>query len=241
MIPKIIHQTWKTKELPDKVKKWHQQIVDFHPGWEIKLWTDEDNLKFVKEYFPHLLTIYQALKYNIMRVDMVRYMYMLQFGGYYLDLDFEIFTPFDNPSSDQNLILPVSWEENGKIITLGNCLFGSTPQHQFWKDILEELQKNPPLNIIYNKWDILKLTGPVFISKIYFKNPEKYNAFLVPKKVYHPDKKFIPKENYQQELLANGTRGIHHCVGSWIKSFSLFNIFSRATASIIRRAKNLIK
>ena len=240
MIPKIIHQTWKTKELPDKLKKWHQQIIELHPGWEIKLWTDKDNLNLVKERFPQLVNNYMALEYNIMRVDMIRYMYMMEFGGYYLDLDFEVFVPFDNQTSQPDLMLPISWEDNGKVI-LGNCLFASIPQHPFWKDILEDFQNNPPLKKIYNKFDILKLTGPAFISNIYFKAPEKYKGFLVPKNVYHPDDRSITKKNHQKAFERSGTRGIHHCKGSWIKGISLINIISRADASIKRRFKKLTK
>jgi len=238
LIPKIIHQTWKTKELPDKLKKWHRKIIELHPGWEIKLWTDENNLNLVKERFPHLLNIYQALEYNIMRVDMIRYMYMLEFGGYYLDLDYELFIPFDNQTSQPDLML--SWEDNGNT-KIGNCIFASIPNHPFWKDVLEAFQNNPPLKKIYNKFDIIKLTGPVFISNIYFKAPEKYNGLLIPQNVYHFDNKLIPKKNYQEGLIRNGVRGIHHSAGSWIKGISVINIASRANASIKRRFKKLIK
>lgn len=54
MIPKIIHQTWKTKELPTDVKNWHLKIKELHPGWDVRLWTDEDNLALVKEHFPQV-------------------------------------------------------------------------------------------------------------------------------------------------------------------------------------------
>jgi len=241
MIPKIIHQTWKTKELPDKLERWHKQIIELHPGWEIKLWTDEDNLNLVEERFPELANIYKSLEHNIMRVDMIRYMYMMEFGGYYLDLDYELFVPFDDQTSQPDLMLPISWEENNGTIILGNCLFASIPKHNFWKDVLKDFQYNPPLRKIYDKFDILKLTGPAFISNIYFKSPAKYNGFLVPKNVYHPDDRLITKQNYQSAFERLGTRGLHHCNGSWIKGISVINIASRAKASIQRIFKKLTK
>ena len=241
MIPKIIHQTWKTKDLPHNFKKWHEHIKKLHPGWEVKLWTDEDNLNLVKEHFPHLLDIYQALEYNIMRADIIRYMYMIKFGGYYLDLDYEVFIPFDTQTSEPNLMLPVSGEDSGNII-IGNSIFASIPQHLFWKDVLDDFLTNPPIKKFSNKFDILKLTGPDFISKIYFRAPEKYNGFLVPKIIYHPDNKLVAKKDYKKNLKKNGTRGIHHCEGSWLKeNNSLINIVSRANSSLKRRFNNLIK
>jgi len=124
------------------VKKCHRQIIELHSGWKIKLWTDEDNLNLVKERFPHLLNIYHALEYNIMRVDMTRYMYIMEFGGYYLDLDYELFVPFDDKTFQPDLILPISWEDNGNII-LGNCLFASIPQNPFW-EVFWKIFRTPP-------------------------------------------------------------------------------------------------
>lgn len=241
MIPKIIHQTWKTKELPTDVKNWHNRIIELHPGWDVRLWTDDDNLTLVKEHFPHLLDIYNALQYNIMRADIIRYMYMTKYGGYYLDLDYEVFIPFDDETSQPDLILPISGEENGTII-LGNSIFASIPGHQFWKDVLDDFLNYPPTKKFFNKFEVLKLTGPDFISKIYFRAPEKYNGYLVPKNIYHPDNKLVNKKNYSSVLKKNGTRGIHHCEGSWLKeNNSLINIISRANSSIKRRFVNLIK
>lgn len=241
MIPKIIHQTWKTHELPENLKHWHNSIKELHPGWKINLWTDEDNLELVKEHFPHLLKIYQALEYNIMRADIIRYIYMAVFGGYYLDLDYELFIAFNNEISDIELLLPISREKDkdGKI-NIGNCIFGSVPNHLFWKDVLDEFYTNPPLKKIYNKLKILNLSGPEFITDIYFKNPGKYNASLPSKKIFHPDNIFPKNTNYKEVLEKEGSRGIHHCEGSWLKEDnSLINILSRANSSLKRRLSDL--
>lgn len=241
MIPKIIHQTWKTKQLPEEFQNWHNQIIALHPGWDIRLWTDEDNLELVKEHFPYLHDIYENLEYNIMRADIIRYMYMVKFGGYYLDLDYELFTPFDSKTPDVDLILPLSGEYGGKTI-IGNSIFGSVPQHEFWKDVLTDFYQNPPIKKFFNKFEVLKLTGPDFISEIYYKSPEKYKGYLVPKNIYHPDNKLVKKNNYKKGLETKGSMGIHHCQGTWLKdNNSLINIISRANSSVRRRFTNLIK
>ena len=241
MIPKIIHQTWKTEVLPERVKNWHEKIKQLHPGWEIILWTDEENLRLVKEHFPHLLDSYCALQYNIMRVDLVRYMYMTIYGGYYLDLDYELLVPFDNKISDNELMLPVSSKSQGKTI-LGNSIFGSVPGHIFWRDVLDDFGKNPPAKKFSNKFEVLKLTGPDFISTIYFKAPDKYNGTLVEPNIFHPDHTLVKKKNYEELLIQHGSRGIHHCQGSWLRENNSFiNYLSRAIGSIDRRLKALSK
>ena len=223
MIPKIIHQTWKTSELPGHLQEWHNIIKELHPGWEVKLWTDEDNLKLVKEHFPHLLKIYESLEFNIMRADMIRYMYMYTYGGYYLDLDYELFISFDKEINNTGLLLPLAREKenDGKTI-IGNCIFGSTPQHPFWKDVLSDLHNKPPLKKIRNKIRILKLTGPEFLTELYFRNSPKYNGTLLARNIFHPPSQASRRNNYKNMLIKNGSRGIHHCEGSWLDNKNPF-------------------
>lgn len=240
MIPNIIHQTWKTKELPDRLKEFHDKVKSLHPKWQIKLWTDEENLALVEENFPNLLSIYTALEYNIMRADIIRYMYMSKFGGYYLDLDYELFVPFDDNPPKSDLLLPISNEENGQLI-LGNSIFGSTPNHPFWDAVLKDFEDKPPIKKFFNKFEVLKLTGPDFISRIYFDNANKYIGFLPPKNIYHPDNNLVNTNNYQEVLQQSGSRGIHHCHGSWLnEGNSIINLISRANSSAKRRLGNLL-
>ena len=105
--------------------------------------------------------------------------------------------------------------QEGKTI-IGNCIFGSVPDHPFWKDVLDDLYKNPPNKKIKNKLNILKLTGPQYITRIYFKNKEKYQGSLPSRDIFHPISDIGQIQNYKEILLKNGSRGIHHCEGSWL-------------------------
>jgi hypothetical protein len=42
-IPRIIHQTWKTADVPPRFAAWRESWARLHPGWQHRLWTDEDN------------------------------------------------------------------------------------------------------------------------------------------------------------------------------------------------------
>lgn len=240
MIPKIIHQTWKTSILPEKFETWHRRVHELHPDWKIILWTDEDNYALVEQYFPELLEIYNSLQYNIMRADVIRYMYMSIFGGYYLDLDYELFQPVDYKFKDADLLLPISGK-NREMAVIGNSIFGSVPGNIFWKDVLFAFKENAPTKIFYDKFEILKLTGPEFISKVYYNDPARYNATLVEKQIFHPSNTLTKKKNYQQLLIAKGTIGIHHCEGSWLKdNNSVVNYLSRGIASLGRGFQEVI-
>lgn len=80
-IPKLLHQSWKSTDLPAKFKRWSDTCRRQHPDWEWVLWTDEDNLRLVKEYFPWLEDIFLSLPGNIYRADLARNLYMYIFGG----------------------------------------------------------------------------------------------------------------------------------------------------------------
>ena len=80
-IPKLLHQSWKSSDLPAKFKKWSDTCRKQHPDWEWVLWTDEDNLQLVKDYFPWLEDTFLSLPGNIYRADLARNLYMYMFGG----------------------------------------------------------------------------------------------------------------------------------------------------------------
>lgn len=80
-IPRILHQSWKSTELPPKFKTWSILCRQKHKDWEWVLWTDEDNLRLVQTYFPSLEAAYRDLPGEIYRADLVRYLYMYIYGG----------------------------------------------------------------------------------------------------------------------------------------------------------------
>jgi len=47
-VPAIIHQTWKSKDIPEKWKAAQQSCVELHPDYEYRLWTDDDGLELIK-------------------------------------------------------------------------------------------------------------------------------------------------------------------------------------------------
>lgn len=81
-IPRIIHQSWKSRELPAKFEKWSQTCRRAHPEWEWVLWTDDDNRRLVERFVPGMLKAYEDLRGPIFRADIVRNAYLYLFGGW---------------------------------------------------------------------------------------------------------------------------------------------------------------
>ena len=93
MIPKKIHYCWFGRgEMPelalDCIASWHKYM----PDWEYKLW-NEDN--FDVNSVPYTKEAYEAKKYAFVS-DYVRLFALDKEGGIYLDVDFEVYKPFDD-------------------------------------------------------------------------------------------------------------------------------------------------
>ena len=58
--PRIIHQTWKSESLPENYRRWSENCKNVHKDWEYKMWTDDDNRKFIADNYPHFLGVYDC-------------------------------------------------------------------------------------------------------------------------------------------------------------------------------------
>jgi len=88
-VPKIVHQTWKTKDVPTAWQPYQQAWLRFceEYHYEYKLWTDEDNRNLIQTDFPWFLEKFDSYPHGIQRADAVRYFIGYKYGGVYSDLD----------------------------------------------------------------------------------------------------------------------------------------------------------
>ncbi|MFI5172241.1 MAG: glycosyltransferase family 32 protein [Chitinophagales bacterium] len=216
-IPKIIHQTWKTENIPGKFKPYQEKVRQLHPDWEYILWTDDEIDAYVKNEFPDFYPRFISFAKHIMRVDVIRYLIMYKLGGLYLDLDYEMIKPFD--LNHFNIVLPKNRSINygDKFNGIGNCIFASVPGHSFWQDVINNLQEEPP--VVKHFLEVLDTTGPAYLTKIFYKK-EYTDAHVPERELFHPP---TPKnKNQYQSIINNGiSYGIHHCSGTWREEHTL--------------------
>lgn len=94
MIPKIIHYCWFGKgAMPELVQQCIESWKKFLPNYAMHLW-NEDNFD-VSTAPQYVREAYAAKKYAFVS-DYVRLWALEQYGGLYMDVDFEVYKSFDD-------------------------------------------------------------------------------------------------------------------------------------------------
>lgn len=157
LIPKIIHQTYKTEQIPETWKPGQQACVDLHPDYQYILWTDEMARDFIAEKYPWFLKTWDAYPYPIQRADAIRYFALAHYGGVYIDLDDGCLRRLDP------LLTAPAFVRETLPTGISNDVMGAVPGHVFFVKVLENLkryQRNwfvPYITIMFS-------TGPLFLS-----------------------------------------------------------------------------
>lgn len=188
-IPKIIHQSWKSNEIPKKFDKWVNSWKNYHQDWEYKLWTDKDNRKLIEDHYPWFLEIYDSFPFSIMRADASRYFYLHKYGGLYTDLDIEALKPLDKYITNYDLILG-SMEDIKKTASkhsIPNAWMLSKPEHPFWLLCIQYIVDKYKNNLNWNNVYVEGVTGPIMLFDVYddYKNNVLSNIHSIH--IFNPD------------------------------------------------------
>ena len=216
-IPHILHQTWKSKKLPRSLARFRQSWLNTHPGWEHRLWTDEDNRAFLQKYYAWFLPVYDGYDKTIMRVDAIRYFFLYHFGGVYADLDLECLRPIEPLLENKQVIIGCEPPEHltdyegvgGNSRILCNAFMASVPKHGFWEYVIHALPSCCDVS------DPLSATGPFFLTKVGEAYEDKQLLSIESHETLYPlDKNKTGGRRRVQPALDHAYT-IHHWRGSW--------------------------
>lgn len=188
MIPKIIHQTFKTKDLPIELQDIVLRIKESCPTFEHRLYDDEDIINFIKEnYDEETLELYNKInpKLGMVKADFFRYLLIYKVGGVYFDIK-------SYPKRDLS-----DWVENFSFITAHWCdghhsdtlnyKFGEFQNwhlmceagHPIMASVISRMKENVR-NYVHRpheidvKTDILEVTGPLCYSRAILETKDQY-------------------------------------------------------------------
>lgn len=137
MIPKNLYQTYKSYNLPDKIKQCINLIVKTNFDFNYTFMNDEECYEFIKANFDEeFLKMYKNLPLGVMRADVWRVAIIYINGGIYCDCDVICYNNLTSLIKDQELVL--FEEKNG---STSNFFFAAKPKHPALKKVLDLMVK----------------------------------------------------------------------------------------------------
>ena len=200
MIPKIIHQTWKSIEGMSEEHRYYRRVClvknPWWEGWEHRFYTDADCRATIEMERPDLLRVYDSYPKNIQRYDMWRAVVIQAHGGFYADIDM-LFEKSLTELCTYSCVIPHEFRA-----TIGNYMFAAEPNHPFINKIIDEMVVRSQMKVNLET-DVYKTTGPILWTDVYQGYPDKELVHVL-QGAYHA--------SGQQGF---GSWAIHACSGTW--------------------------
>lgn len=228
---RVIHQVW-FGTIPNKhaATKYYDTLKRYRDSWKIQNpnwchieWSKDMCIALIKTLFPEHEEMFRQYTYEIQRCDAIRYFILYRYGGLYADMDYYCNRPWDEVLKNYSNDLYLVQTPNIKGEHVSNSLMYSKPNHQFWKYLFLELQKNSSCPIYYTRhMTIMFTTGPGILNRVYTARKHRCKLNFYPHRLFHPygigDDKMTLTKN--RDVYA-----IHLGRGSWEKKDSKILLF----------------
>lgn len=213
LIPKIFHLIWLGgKPLPKKFQKFQETWKFYHPNWNIKVW-DESSLDDIPWFSKNDLKL---CKNYAEQADFIRFFIIQEYGGVYIDTDFECLQNIEPLLKRITCFLSDEKMINWNKIT--NAIFGAIPKHFFIKKVCNSFPERLRKTKNWNKYNSHKRIWPFFLNSLYSAVKEKKKIKVFSYKYFCPVEPMYSTWNklYYKEKDINGAYAIHHYASSWI-------------------------
>jgi mannosyltransferase OCH1-like enzyme len=177
MIPLVLHQTWKTHEVPAPAEALRQGWRRHNPEFAYRFYDDAACRAVVAEAFGHWLDHYDRLPFGVMRADVFRYAVIFRQGGVYADIDMECLKPIAPLLRGRRGVLSVEahlgrtrQQELGYPlpVQIANCVFAAEPGHPFFADAVARCFARKDGGAGATLDDVEDVTGPRMLTRLLF-------------------------------------------------------------------------
>ncbi len=187
MIPRLLFQTYPTRELPDCLADLVKRNLLNAQGWYHKLYSDEDIVQFISQHYgSRMLRRYLAISadYGAARADFFRYLLIYAYGGIYLDIKSAVTRPLSEVIAPSDTFLLGQWSDCGEdkchdwgqhpeTVLLGGefqqWFIAASPRHPFLEAVIRQVCRNIDLYLPAlqgaGKRGVLGVTGPIAYTK----------------------------------------------------------------------------
>jgi inositol phosphorylceramide mannosyltransferase catalytic subunit len=187
LIPRVFHQIWLgPNPLPDQFAAYQRSWLDHHPGWELRMWTEENVPRDLRRR-----EVFDRLRVPAERADILRLELLWRFGGVYMDVDFECLRSIELLIDDVDFF--TADLERGRV---NNALIGSVAGHPILDRALDEVRPRE-----FHGYD-KEATGPLFFDRLVKEYPE---VKVFSKEIFYPQGYEVREHGY----------AVHHNANSW--------------------------
>jgi inositol phosphorylceramide mannosyltransferase catalytic subunit len=221
MIPKIIHQTWKSSNLPENFRAYQKTWILHHPDWEYCFYDDAACRAVVQKYFPELLALYDDCASAVQRADIFRYLVVAVSGGIYADIDMECYKNVEPLLAGKECVFGVETQLSPRQARLlnhrhseriANCIFAAKSNHPIFGKVIEEVVGR--LKGDYHHRGIIETTGPGMLTDVVQKYRQQYELNILPQICWLPP----TSPDYPNSFPFNlHIYAKHHFSGTWKK------------------------
>ncbi|CAF2538183.1 unnamed protein product [Rotaria sp. Silwood2] len=199
-IPRLIHQTYRTHDVPSIWNATVQSVIEKNLGeFKYRRWSHAEMDAFVKEHEPKFYwKTYITYPYDMQRIDSFRYVLMFYLGGIYVDMDNGCNRPFRDlvvtlESLDPNATYLAAFPQRESFGVESDFLISSAG-HPLYRQLISRLHLFNHY-YIFQFWTMLLSAGPIYVSiqERLFTSSEQAVVRLLDFSVFRP--MFIRKEN----------------------------------------------
>ncbi|CAF1210758.1 unnamed protein product [Adineta ricciae] len=187
-IPRHIHQIWisssEKKSMNEKYLLASKSCRTLNSNYNYTLWTNEKLLNLLKTEYPWFVSVYENYRYDMQRIDSMKYFLLFHYGGIYIDLDVKclvndliskILYENEQKTNEPDIILHIGTEG----ISANTDFMISKRYHPFFKFAISRLKSANRWFYLYHLTIILS-AGPTFLYGIYRKFPLKDQFYFIP-------------------------------------------------------------
>jgi inositol phosphorylceramide mannosyltransferase catalytic subunit len=184
-VPKVIHQTFRSRDLRPELAANIAEMQRRNPDWEYRLYDDADITRYVVDNFGADVGAYlDAInpKYGAAKADLFRYLLMYREGGAYLDIKSCASRPLSDVILPSDRFLISQWNSDNSFSIWGSPELKEVPggEYQQWFIIaapghpflkaaaeaaLRNLRRYSPIFHSVGKPAVLRTTGPIAFTR----------------------------------------------------------------------------
>ncbi|CAF1336800.1 unnamed protein product [Rotaria magnacalcarata] len=190
-IPRVIHQTYRTHDVPEIWNSTVQSVMKMNVGdFEYRRWSHFDMDAFVRQREPDFYrNTFVHYAYDMQRIDSFRYVLMYHIGGVYIDMDSACYRPLRefvttlealDPDAPYLALFPAE-----DAFGVQTDFIAATPGHPIYKQFISRLPLFHHYFLIHHI-TILLSAGPLFASfqERFFHQTDQQVVRILKNKIY---------------------------------------------------------